>query len=200
MVEEATTAGNWEWVIELEERGRSLDNRNDNLWEKQSIYRVPTSIKNLNRKVYEPRLVSLGPYHHGTPELKAMEEHKERALHNFCKKTKKRLSVFVEALKGIVEDLMGSYDMLEEEWRDTSRFLQLMIVDGCFLFEILDGRIADHEKNDPIFSSQGILNNKDVMMQDMLKIENQVPLIVLTTLAATAWGKTVDEVRLSLKP
>ncbi|XP_077228625.1 UPF0481 protein At3g47200-like [Tasmannia lanceolata] len=195
MVEEATTVGNREWVIELEERVRSLDNRNGDLWKKQSIYRVPTSVKDLNRKVYEPQLVSLGPYHHGTPKLKAMEEHKYRALLNFCRKTKKRLSVFVEALEGIVEDLMGSYDMLdEEEWGDTSRFLRL--VDGCFLMEIIDGRWSDYDENDPIFSSRGLLNNKDVMM----KIENQVPLILLTTLAATAWGLPADEVKLSLKP
>ncbi|XP_077228617.1 UPF0481 protein At3g47200-like [Tasmannia lanceolata] len=200
MIEEATTVGNREWVIELEKQVRSLDNRNRSLWKKQSIYRVPTSVKDLNSKVYEPGLVSLGPYHHGTPKLKAMEEHKYRALHCFLKRRNHPISVYVEALEEIVEDLMGSYDLLEEEWRDTSRFLQLMIVDGCFLLEIILELWFDYDKNDPIFSEQGSLNNKDVMMEDILMIENQVPLIVLTTLAATAWGRTVDEVRLSLKP
>ncbi|XP_077228870.1 UPF0481 protein At3g47200-like [Tasmannia lanceolata] len=193
MGEEATTVRNRDWVIKLEEQVLSLDNMNEDFWKKQSIYRVPTYIKDLNIKAYEPQLVSLGPYHHGIPKLMAMEEHKYRALHNFLKRSDHQISFYVEALEEIVEDLMGSYEQLDEKWRDRNRFLQLMILDGSLLLEILQGIhfsvSSNYAKNDPIFSKNALFKNKDVMMEDMLMIENQVPLMVLTTLLAIQKGR-----------
>ncbi|XP_077228621.1 UPF0481 protein At3g47200-like [Tasmannia lanceolata] len=193
MGEEATTVRNRDWVIKLEEQVLSLDNMNEDFWKKQSIYRVPTYIKDLNIKAYEPQLVSLGPYHHGIPKLMAMEEHKYRALHYFLKRSDHQISFYVEALEEIVEDLMGSYEQLDEKWRDRNRFLQLMILDGSFLLEILQGIhfsvSSNYAKNDPICSKNALFKNKDVMMEDMLMIENQVPLMVLTTLLAIQKGR-----------
>ena len=50
------------------------------LWRKQSIYRVPACIKDLNSKAYKPQVVSFGPFHHGEAQVMPMEEHKHRAL------------------------------------------------------------------------------------------------------------------------
>lgn len=58
----------------------------DQLWNKQSIYRVPALMRDSNSKAYEPRVVSIGPYHYGKEHLEAMEEHKHRALRHFLKR------------------------------------------------------------------------------------------------------------------
>ncbi|XP_006467195.1 uncharacterized protein LOC102615549 isoform X2 [Citrus sinensis] len=40
------------------------------------IYRVPQGWRCLHPNDYTPKMVSIGPLHHGNEELKAMEEHK----------------------------------------------------------------------------------------------------------------------------
>ncbi|EXC67639.1 hypothetical protein L484_000152 [Morus notabilis] len=38
------------------------------------IYRVPDRLRNMNSKVYTPKVVSIGPLHHGNKSLKLMED------------------------------------------------------------------------------------------------------------------------------
>ncbi|KAH9723292.1 DUF862 domain-containing protein [Citrus sinensis] len=53
-----------------------------------SIYRVPERKRCLHPRDYTPKMVSIGPFHYGKPELKAMEEQKERYLKCFLQRTK----------------------------------------------------------------------------------------------------------------
>ena len=39
-----------------------------------SICRVPEKLRRLNENAYTPRVVSIGPFHHGKESLKPMEE------------------------------------------------------------------------------------------------------------------------------
>ena len=41
------------------------------------IYRVPERSWKLHRKAFTPRVVSIGPFHHGKENLKAMEDQKK---------------------------------------------------------------------------------------------------------------------------
>lgn len=67
-------------------------------WKKRSIYRVPAYMKDWNPRAYTPQCLSLGPYHHGSQNLVAMEIHKARALHFFLDKSKKKLDDCLSAL------------------------------------------------------------------------------------------------------
>jgi hypothetical protein len=84
--------------------------------------------------------------------------------------------------------LKDSYDMLGESWKDdTSKFLQMMILDGCFMLEII--RLATHNSldysaDDPVFSSHGRLYMIPHIRRDMLLLENQLPMLVLYRLVA----------------
>lgn len=40
------------------------------------IYKVPGRLRRLNPDAYSPRVVSIGPLHHGREELEAMEDQK----------------------------------------------------------------------------------------------------------------------------
>uniref|UniRef100_A0A3N7EQP5 Uncharacterized protein n=1 Tax=Populus trichocarpa TaxID=3694 RepID=A0A3N7EQP5_POPTR len=53
------------------------------------IYKVPERLRELNEKAYTPRVVSVGPIHHGKDMLKAMEDHKRMYLQEFIARTKR---------------------------------------------------------------------------------------------------------------
>lgn len=187
--------GEMECVVQVSNR---LDNMVDTSteaeqWKKRSIYRVPTCVTDLNKKAYKPQAVSFGPYHHGEEHLQTMEDHKRRALLHFFKRSDKPIKLLVESLAEVVQDLKDSYDLLDPAWqKDTSAFLQLMIVDGCFMLEILrtaTHTMDDYDPNDPIFSDHGRLYIMPYVRRDMLMLENQLPMLVLDKLLAVESDK-----------
>ncbi|XP_077225063.1 UPF0481 protein At3g47200-like [Tasmannia lanceolata] len=186
-----------DWVVQFQERHQSVDLWNENLWNKQCIYRVPSFMRIRNNVAYDPHFVSLGPYHHGEARLMPMEEHKVRAVLHFLKNSDKPMTDYVNALMEVVEELMDSYDQLEIEWRDRDKFLELMFHDGCFLLEIMRKFVhndhGDYADNDPIFGPYGFHKFGDVIFEETLKIENQVPLLVLNKLVAIENGMTRNQ-------
>jgi len=63
------------------------------------VYKVPERLRKLNEKAYTPRLVSIGPIHHGNDKLKAMEDHKIMYLKEFIARTKVSVEGFIELIK-----------------------------------------------------------------------------------------------------
>lgn len=176
-----------DWIVDVHEKLARMDQKEEEeeLWKKHSIYKVPKFFADIKSYAYKPRVVSLGPYHHGEPELKQMEDHKQRALLHLLRRTNKRVEDYTEALKQVLPRLMDTYEGLDDKWRDEKRFLQLMVMDGCFMLEILltnEGVSNNYASNDPIFSNHGKLHNMPYIRRDMLMIENQIPLLVLEKL------------------
>ncbi|XP_047335964.1 UPF0481 protein At3g47200-like [Impatiens glandulifera] len=149
---------------------------------RSSIYKVPPHVLNLDKAAYIPQVVSFGPYQSGNPQLKSMEVHKERALVHFLRSLEGRqtLDGIYHSLLDCVDELKDSYDSLSPEWRqDTNRFLQLMIVDGCFMLEILNANSTMKKKKrysekDPVFGAHGKIYVIPFIKTDMLMIENQL--------------------------
>ncbi|KAK6286590.1 hypothetical protein POUND7_012769 [Theobroma cacao] len=186
------------WVIEFNGKLESMADAETEKehWMKRSIYRIPACITDLNKKAYMPQVVSLGPYHHGEVHLIPMEEHKQRALLHFLRRSRKPLEMFVHSLAEEVEKLKESYDLLDPKWQDDDKFLQLMILDGCFMLEILRSAthtLEDYAQNDPIFSNHGKLHIMPFIKRDMLMLENQLPMQVLEKLVAVDSNRTKDE-------
>ncbi|XP_068647713.1 UPF0481 protein At3g47200-like [Aristolochia californica] len=152
-----------------------------------SIYGVPSYITARNDAAYRPQLVSVGPYHHGELRLKPMEEHKHRALYRVLERSGESVKKFQASLGEVVDQLMECYEQLGQKWRDDhNKFVELMLLDGCFLLEIL--RVWNGEDDlgytpgDPIFSTNSTF--KSVLFRDLLKLENQQPLLALERLVA----------------
>ncbi|VAH83735.1 unnamed protein product [Triticum turgidum subsp. durum] len=185
------------WVVEMEKTigEMNIDPAAEMArWKRHSIYRVPERIKNLhNSKAYQPELVSLGPFHHGDPELLPMEEHKRRAVVHLVKRSGRPLREFVAAVAEVAQQLQDAYKDLGDEWRGaegggTERFVQLMVTDGCFLVEAmrmdaLRGKVhEEYAPNDPVFSKYGYLYLWNYIQSDMVVVENQLPLLLLQRL------------------
>ncbi|KAE8659475.1 hypothetical protein F3Y22_tig00116962pilonHSYRG00501 [Hibiscus syriacus] len=188
-----------DWVVEVDEEVQRLVDSETEMehWTKRSIYRIPTSFTDLNKKAYIPQVVSFGPYHHGEDHLKPMEEHKQRALLHFLRRSNKSLESFVEVLAKDLRRLKDCYDQLDDPmWHDDDKFLQLMILDGCFMLEILcsaNRTMEDYALNDPIFSNHGKIHILPFIKRDMLMLENQLPMQVLYSLVAVESNGTKDK-------
>uniref|UniRef100_A0ACD5W7M7 Uncharacterized protein n=1 Tax=Avena sativa TaxID=4498 RepID=A0ACD5W7M7_AVESA len=186
--------GSSSWMVEMEKIIGVIDPAVEMLrWKRHSIYLVPERIKNLhNSKAYRPELVSLGPFHHGEPDLLPMEEHKRRAVVHLVKRSGKPLREFVAAVAEVTQQLQDAYKDLGDEWRggpeNCERFVELMLTDGCFLLEAmrmdaLRGRVhEDYAPNDPVFSQYGYLYLWLYIKSDMVVMENQLPLLLLQRL------------------
>ncbi|KAL5203623.1 hypothetical protein ABZP36_008494 [Zizania latifolia] len=189
-------SGKSTWMVEVEKTVKEADAAAEvSRWQRHSIYRVPACIKDLNSKAYQPQVVSLGPFHHGDPALLPMEEHKRRALRHLLRRAGRPLDDFVDAVEEVAEQLECAYVDLGGEWRGGSgggeareRFMEMMIVDGCFLLEVMrtaaGKHLDDYASNDPIFSRHGVLYMVPYIRRDMLMLENQLPLLVLERLLA----------------
>ncbi|KAK8533855.1 hypothetical protein V6N13_028458 [Hibiscus sabdariffa] len=179
-----------DWIVEVDGQVETMvDSETEREhWMKRSIYRIPTNFTDLNKKAYRPQVVSFGPYHHGEDHLMPMEEHKQRALLHFLRRSRRPLELFVEALAKDLQKLKDCYDLLDDQkWHDDDQFLQLMILDGCFMLEILcsaNHTREDYAENDPVFSNHGKIHIIPFIKRDMLMLENQLPIHVLYSLVA----------------
>nr|XP_018675956.1 PREDICTED: UPF0481 protein At3g47200-like [Musa acuminata subsp. malaccensis] len=151
------------WALEIDDQTENTGNSAKKQQSpKPSIYRVPAYIRRLKCHAYKPQIVSFGPYHHGDPNVMPMEEHKDRALTHFLKRANKSLQDVRTAMAEVVQQLRGAYQSLDGKWAGDERFLHLMILDGCFMLEII--RVATkkpddggYEMDEPIFSDHGNL-------------------------------------------
>lgn len=191
-------------IAPLDESLQSMpsDDEEQRYWKMRSIYRVPARMTALNPEVYQPLVVSFGPYHHGKERLLPMEEHKHRAVRHVLKRSKKPIECFFESLREVAWDLEESYDALDPKWKASSgegaarRFLELLITDGCFMLEFLRFQakeVDDYAANDPIFSDHGNIHIMLDIARDTLMLENQLPMLVLDRLVAVeSDGKKVS--------
>ncbi|KAG9451944.1 hypothetical protein H6P81_004848 [Aristolochia fimbriata] len=153
---------------------------------------TPSDIVKRNTESYHPQTVSIGPYHYGKPHLKAMEEHKNRALRHLLHRTGKPAEEFMAELKKVAKELMDSYEQLDEEWvKDEERFAQLMLQDGSFFLEFRGrkngkGGFDTYAPNDPIFREMPHLTL--TILEDLMMLENQLPGLVLSTILRVGGG------------
>ncbi|KAL5574268.1 hypothetical protein UlMin_023865 [Ulmus minor] len=141
------------------------------------IHKVHPSLRAVNEKEYEPSLVSIGPYHHGSQNLQEMEKYKVRMWHLLLVRTKKSLENYMELMRGIKEEALRYY--ASDITMDGDKFVEMMIVDGCFILEFL--RTVREKPNRDKFIFNMNLLMPDIF-RDLVLFENQLPLSVLSKL------------------
>ncbi|KAI3890906.1 hypothetical protein MKX03_023258 [Papaver bracteatum] len=157
------------------------------------IPEIPVSMKERNPGAYEPKNVSIGPYHYGEPRLDRVQVDKMRALRHFVKRGRHPMETYLEALMKVVTPCRESYGQLEKQWQDETHFCLLMLIDGVFLLEFLsvtrgNQNNYDYAAKDPIFGREGHMLIYGAIMQDLLMVENQLPYLVLSTLLSISEG------------
>ncbi|KAM4079866.1 hypothetical protein ACB094_09G147600 [Castanea mollissima] len=122
------------------------------------------------RKYCEPRVVSLGPIHHGKPAYQLTEEYKLMLADKFIGKTGRT----VEELYGIIEDnikeLREYYDEKVTQKYSDKDLAWMLFVDGCATLQFIDSIVNGPFKDVKIKKDQAAF-----VRQDLFLLENQLP-------------------------
>ncbi|CAN6835031.1 unnamed protein product [Brassica oleracea] len=148
-----------------------------------SIFRVPQTMIDSNGRCYEPRVVSVGPYHRGKTQLKMMEEHKWRYLNALVTRTHPTKSLtledYMKTVKSVEELARESYS--ESIHMKSDEFNEMMVLDGCFILELFRkvSHVVPFQQDDPLVNMAWVL---PFFTRDFLRLENQIPFFVLEAL------------------
>uniref|UniRef100_A0ACD5X2X9 Uncharacterized protein n=1 Tax=Avena sativa TaxID=4498 RepID=A0ACD5X2X9_AVESA len=142
-----------------------------------SIYRVPKNVRDsIEKKHYEPRLVSIGPYHRKKEHLRAMEERKHLYLQNFLDDSPSgALQECVDAIRSMEAKARACY--FESPLLSSEEFVEMLLLDGCFILQFFIQWFCG--KADPVFT---VAWNLPLLHTDLLMLENQIPYFVLQRL------------------
>ncbi|KAF5187621.1 hypothetical protein FRX31_022790 [Thalictrum thalictroides] len=146
------------------------------------IYRVPDNLRKGNEDKYEPSIVSIGPYHRNKKDLKITEKHKIWYLRNLISKSQpSNTTSLIDIIKAIKKLEVKARECYAEEIDLSSDdFVMMMVVDGCFIIELLYREGLDRGINkDPLVSAPWIVKKVE---KDLILLENQLPFIVLECL------------------
>ncbi|KAJ0967631.1 hypothetical protein J5N97_024548 [Dioscorea zingiberensis] len=168
-----------------------LQNSSSNSYSKPvpgHIPRIPPNIRNIDSSAYEPKVISIGPYHHGKSSLQSMEDHKKRYLREFLTRKPENSNITYGELEKL-DSLINSVRKSEEElltWYsqlpniESDDFIKMVVFDGCFILGLLIKiRVRSERGGDPIFEVGNLL---PLLRGDLLLLENQLPFFILEKL------------------
>ncbi|KAF5458257.1 hypothetical protein F2P56_022298 [Juglans regia] len=135
-------------------------------------------------KYYEPRVVSLGPIHHGKEKYQLAETFKLILAKGFVKSSGKTIKEICNKIEKIIKELRECF---EEEVTKTYNDVDLawiLVVDGCailqYIYLAVEGKLKElNIKQDSVAFCQ----------QDLFLLENQVPYRLLEKLMSLSQMK-----------
>lgn len=153
-------------------------------WSKCWIHRVPRNLRKVKEDLYIPQLISIGPFHYGKKELKAMDFYKEKYMDELFKRIDEpsKRDEIVSRIKEFIKDgskeirsrYAGTIDLDEE------LFVKIILRDACFIIELFQRKDCKEESAmDYILSTPWLWKAVKV---DLLLLENQLPFSVLEQL------------------
>eukprot|EP00268_Persea_americana_P042829 TRINITY_DN42903_c0_g1_i1.p1 TRINITY_DN42903_c0_g1~~TRINITY_DN42903_c0_g1_i1.p1 ORF type:complete len:474 (+),score=58.18 TRINITY_DN42903_c0_g1_i1:49-1470(+) len=148
-----------------------------------SIHRVPSWLRRENSDAYDPKVISIGPLHYEKRkgELRAMEEHKWKYLHDIVSRKQE------DGDEGWLEDCLAAVKRLEKSARNcyseviplhTDSFVEMMVLDGCFILELF--RKVWNDDDNVILKLDWLIQ---AISFDLLLMENQIPFFILQRLS-----------------
>ncbi|QCD92947.1 hypothetical protein DEO72_LG5g1016 [Vigna unguiculata] len=133
-----------------------------------------------SKKHYSPRLVSIGPIHHGEPNLELGEKYKLMWAAKYLERTNQDAETLYRKFASHVKQFKQRYaeDVIRDFRGDDENLSWVLFVDGCSLLQILDKGNLSHPEDLNVKVDQLVL-----VWQDVLLLENQLPYEVLKLLS-----------------
>lgn len=192
------------WKQEIKDKLRVVEKAEDSC-----IYRVPSKLRKVKEDAYNPRVISIGPFHRKNPDLvDAMREHKWRYMVSLLQQTtvpKESRECFekcADAIYNLDDEVRQCY--AETIKYDKNELAKIMLLDGCFILELFiryheanakkgDGDEAKNEKGDgpdPILKSTWMIA---ALQHDLALLENQIPFSILVRLYSIVKPRATTE-------
>lgn len=135
--------------VDMDKMVRHITKEIDSFWEAYesdnvnrlfSIHKVPQHMFEVDKSSYEPIVLSIGPYHHGSQNLAAMEKEKWKSLDYILKlNCKVSLQGYLRAISKVAKQARSCYP--EDIGVDRKLFLQMLLLDSSFILVKVDGTI-----------------------------------------------------------
>lgn len=140
-----------------------------------SIPKVPERLLHISENdSYEPRIISIGPYHRGKVKLQDMENHKWRYVHAILSRNENcSLRDYVDGMKALEKQARSCYSKNTIKL-DHSEFVEMMLLDGCFIVEFL--LRLEEKMEDELHAMIWLVPQ---IQYDILLLENQLPFFIL---------------------
>ena len=129
------------------------------------------------QKYYEPRVVSLGPIHHGKPKYRPAEKYKLRFAKAFVSDSGKTDEYIYDHIEKNIAQLREYFDEELIKEYDNESLAWMLFVDGCAILQFIC--FADENRSNEL----KIKNDQSAFaQQDLFLLENQLPYQLLMDL------------------
>ncbi|XP_057787374.1 UPF0481 protein At3g47200-like [Salvia miltiorrhiza] len=153
---------------------------------RRQIQKIPPQIRRRMRpshQVYDPVMVSIGPYHHGKPGLRRAEEFKHLCLDRCAGGDEKKKAFFYSK---ILEEVSGVRDSYAEativgKYDDRSLAL-MMLLDASIIIDFIHNYLGMEGNSFMDWKRCLGAGSGPLMIRDVMVMENQIPFQVLELL------------------
>ena len=103
---------------------------------KPTIGRVYSQLRDRDPEAYEPKLVSIGPLHHGKSNLLQMERKKKENLNFIAGQT-----FFIKTFGILIDEVSSCLHQAREQYKEKiemseDKFMEMLVIDGCFVIGV----------------------------------------------------------------
>ncbi|OMP11793.1 hypothetical protein CCACVL1_00261 [Corchorus capsularis] len=175
-----------EWIVELKD---ILEKNKEAKEVLVSVFEVPEALRSVNPVAYAPQMLAFGPYHHFRPKLYQMQRFKVaaamRAQKDWLKVDFEQLFAQIGTLVSNIRTCYQTHLYIQD---DTLAWL--LAIDGLALLKVIHSSLYYYNNylaNSPWTNPFGDFSERnpdlDMVIRDMLMLETQIPMIVLTTIS-----------------
>ncbi|KAL7197559.1 hypothetical protein ACSBR2_020153 [Camellia fascicularis] len=149
------------------------------------IPRVPPLMRNHenNKGMFDPKVVSIGPYHHGKEDLQLVENVKPMLATLFLQDSDKNKDEVYSMILENVDDARSYYVKRSTDEYSCEQFATMMLLDGCFILAIIEDfflcAAGQKSKYNDVRNHLGLLLWYSTPDDIFYLIENQLPFQVL---------------------
>ncbi|GLJ34482.1 hypothetical protein SUGI_0693530 [Cryptomeria japonica] len=180
------------WLIQV----KSAFNPPSKIWQvsrKICIYRVIKRMMVSNPENYAPFVISFVPYYHQkNPQLFTMDLYKLEAIHRMLTRLKIDVTSLIGEIQRRESKIRECY--AEQIEMDGETLSWMLAIKACFILEFLKSFALTRDESDTDCFSL-VFENKDFensmfggILDDIMKLENQIPLFVLIALLQLEFG------------